>query len=687
MESRGTSSNEKNCHNGGLIVGVFQATLLILAVTAFVLWYLPAHYKPRPVAGNTHWGPAVSFAFGEGFKNPLAPFGSKLYGFLNHSDPKELKYNDVMHPMPAEPMTAFQRHHTYLLVLIGVCWWLFGVSWINVAPLVALMAAVSSICIYGILRLRVRPWIAFVGACALFACPAQLALLHYVRDYSKTPLFLASFFLIAILLTRQLTTKGLLVIGVAIGFVTGFGYGIRQDIAVIWAIIPLIYLFFLPTGLSRKLGVRIASLCIAVALFFAISRPAMSARDTMGNTTAHSLVMGLFRYNHDTMGLGGAPYVWLNESLMTDSDVNTIIQDYNRRLVGERVVVDGLGLKYERAGQAFFLNLVKHFPADFISRFVAASLTTISDSPWLIVGARDTIYDISDPFIEQLQGYERPVRLYWNQYGTLLVCIALIILSWHSIRLALAVTGVLVFFTGYTSLQFQPRHFWHLGVVFICVPAFLLEEFLRLVRLSVDGQASLARAFSKQRAKAGCKRIVTFTSVLIAGFVAVFGTARLYQSKAVKNLYGQYQRVAKIPAAGLTVEDKGGQTRVLHATREAAGGEGDIRSRYDYEYIGVRFEGIGALPESLTPLHENIGPIFVKQMISGSQGPTTVFFPMTPRGKTFDIEVKGGDPASAISVFSVANPDVFPNPMVLVLPDKASSLPTHNFLIKPKRAR
>jgi hypothetical protein len=53
----------------------------------------------------------------------------------------------------------------------------------------------------------------------------------------------------------------------------------------------------------------------------------------------------------------------------------------------------------------------------------------------------------------------------------------------------------------------------------------------------------------------------------------------------------------------------------------------------------------------------------------------------------FDIRIKGGDPAAKISVASIPNPDAFPNPMVLVLPDDSTSISTHNSLITPKRAR
>lgn len=688
MKSISSSDQEKSArYLYGTPAGIIRVTLLMLAAAAFVMWYYPTYYTPRPVAGNTHLGPAVTFAFGEGFKNPTVPPTSKLGGFLNHSTPESLSYDDVDHPIPGTEMSSFQWHHCYLIGLIGLCWRLFGVSWIALGPLLAVMAAVSVASVYGILRSAVRPSIAWFGALALLACPAQLALLHYSRDYSKTPIFFAVFYLLTVLLCRPLGTKGLLLMGGALGLLTGFGYGIRQDVYVIWGILPIVYLFFLPTGILQKPVARFASLSLAAVLFLIISRPAMSARETLGNTTAHHLIMGLFRYNHDTMGLGGAPYVWLNEEVMTDNYVNTIVQDHNRQLVGKRVVVDSLGVEYDRAGKAFVKNIATHFPADFLTRVLAASSTTVRDSPWLIVGASPAMYDVSDPFIQYLQNAQAKLRNFWNAYGVLFVFVSLTIISWRSLRLALAATGLIFFFTGYTALQFQPRHFWHLGVVAICVSAFLLEELLRIVTIVLRGKDSIKKACASLSDRAGIQRVAAYIAIVVLGTAGVVGSARLYQTKIVTALFDTYRAAAVVPAASTVLEKTGEDTQVLHVMHGAKAGEGDIRDRYDYEYIAVRFEGSGALPDSITPLNQNSGPIEVQKMAPRSRAPATVYFPMYEGAGKFDIRIKGGDPAAKISVASIPNPDAFPNPMVLVLPDDSTSISTHNSLITPKRAR
>lgn len=668
-------------------IGVVRVALLMTAAAVFVLWYYPTYYKPRPVISNTHLGPAITFAFGEGFKDPTVPPTSKIGGFLNHSDPVTVEYGDVSHPIPSTSMSPFQRHHCYLIALIGICWRLFGVSWLALGPLLALMAAVSVACVYGILRLRVRPWIAWFAALALLSLPAQLALLQYTRDYSKTPIFFLVFFLLSILLCRPLGSKGLMLMGAALGVVTGFGYGIRQDVYVIWGILPIVYIFFLPTGLFRKPVARAASLALAAVLFIIISRPAMSARESMGNSTAHHLVMGLFKYNHDTMGLGGAPYIWLNEQLMTDNYVSSIIQDHHRRLVGKRVNVNALGLEYDRAGQLFFKNLVTHFPADFLIRVLAASLTTIRDSPWLIVGVTPAMYDVSDPLIEYLQRVQAKPRNFWNAYGPALLFLGLTVLSWRSLRLALAATGLIVFFTGYTSLQFQPRHFWHLGVVYICVVAFLVEELVRLAGVVLGGREKIRSACSTLGDKAGMKRVAAYITVVLAGAVGVVGLARAYQAQIVATLFESYRVARVVPAASVTKEKIGENTQLLHVVRAPNASDDDVRARYDYDYIALRFEGTGALPESITPLHENSAKIEVRKMVPNSQGPATIYFPMTPRAGTVDIRIEGGDSAAQVSVASISNPDIFPNPMVLVLPDDSASLASHNSLIAPMKGK
>jgi len=647
------------------------------------MWYFPKYYVPRPVPANPYFGAAVTYAFGEGLKNPEVPPNSKLAGFLNHSNPGTLKYDDVMHPIPGGPMVPFQENHRYLMVLVGFFWRLFGVSWAALGPLVGIMAAVSALCVYGILRTRARPLIAACGAAALLASPTYLGLMHYIRDYAKTPVFFMAFYLMSILLTRTLSSSRLLLMGVAFGVVIGIGGGIRLDLEVIWVVVPFLYLFFLPTGVRRMSLARLGSLAVAVAVFIGMSAPA--ARNPH-NLTSHLLIMGLLKYNQDSMGVGGAPYIWYNESLMTDSYVNQVIQDQNRRMAGKRIDVNYGSLDYDRAGKALVANIVRNFPADFVTRFLAASVTTIRDAPWLIVGALPTMYDISNTYIQRLQPSQRALRLFWNQYGPWLVFLALMVLSWHSLRLALATTGLLLFFTGYSALQFQPRHFWHLGLVFVCVVAFLAEETLRGVQIVFGGTATLRSALGQLLNAQRAKRAVCYVLTVVVGLVSTLGAARLYQSYNVKALYAKYRTASLMPIPITSIDEAVGGTRTIHATPAPIADDSDIGARYDFSYIAVQFEGSGPLPTSFNLLNNNFSPISVQGVAGGvTNGPATVYLPWFRGARNIDIEIRGGDPAGKVSIYSIVNRDEFPIPMLLVLPKDSTSLATHAAFTEPKR--
>jgi hypothetical protein len=582
-------------------------------------------------------------------------------------------------------MSAFQENHRYLMVLAGLCWRVFGVSWAALGPLIGIMAAVSALCVYGILRTRVRPVLAALGAIALVAYPSHLALTHYIRDYAKTPVFFAAFYLMSIILTRSLSTPKLLLMGAVFGLVVGIGGGIRLDLEVVLVIIPFLYLFFLPTGVTRKSLARLGSLFLVFAVFFTMSAPA--ARNPH-NLTSHLLTMGLLKYNHDTMGFGGAPYIWYNESLMTDNYVNTVIQDYNRRLAGTRVDVNYGSAEYHRAGASLITNLVRTFPADFITRFFAASITTIRDAPWLIVGALPTMYDVTDPLIQGLQNSQRELRSVWNAYGPWIVVLLLVVMSWHSLRLALATTGLLLFFSGYSCLQFQPRHFWHLGVIFICAVTFLLEEFLRVLSIARGGRASIKQALSQLRNVQRARSVISYIVIVMLGLASTLGVARLYQAATVNALFEKYRTASLLPATISSIDKTESGTRTIHATPAPIVDGSDSRLRYDVSYIALTFEGTGPLPTYLNLLNNNFSPINVQQLGGGVvNGPATVYLPWFQGAKSIDIEVRGGDPEAKVSIYSVANPDDFPVPMVAVLPSNTSALTTHNSFITPKRHR
>lgn len=647
------------------------------------MWYFSTYYVPKAVPANPYFGAAVTYAFGEGLKNPDLPPQSKLAGFLNHCNPGSLAYEDVTHPIPGGPMSAFQENHRYLMMLVGLCWRVFGVSWAALGPLISIMAAVSSLCVYGILRTRVRPVLAGLAAIAVVAFPSHLALMHYIRDYAKTPVFFITFYLMSIFLTRSLSAVKLLVMGVVFGLVVGVGGGIRLDLKVVLVILPFLYIFCPPTGITRMPLTRLISLALAFGVFFTVSAP--EARNPH-NLTPHLLAIGLLKYNHDSMGFGGAPYIWYNEPLMTDNYVNTLIQDHNRRLAGTRVDVNYGSPEYHRAGMSLITNIARHFPADVITRFFASSLTTIRDAPWLIVGALPTMYDVTDPLIQRLQNSQRGLRALWNAYGPCMVGIALVVVSWHSLRLALATTGLLLFFTGYSSLQFQPRHFWHLGAIFICIVAFLLEEVLRMLNVIRGGvptvKQRLPQLLNAQRARS----VLSYILIVTLGVALPLGAARLYQASTMKALYEKYRTATLLPATISSIDQTVSGTRTIHAVPAPILEDTDIRARYDIAYIAVRFEGTGPLPTFLNLSNNNFSPIDPQQLSGGvTHGPATVYLPWFQSAKAIDIELRGGEPDEKVSIYSIANSDDFPVAMVLVLPDDSSKLATHNSFIAPKR--
>ncbi len=127
-----------------------RAIILITSSTSLVSWYLTTYHVPRPAPFNPHLGAAVTFAFGEGLKDPITPLDSKLAGVLNHTTPSSLEYSDIPLPMPTRDLFSVPK------ILHLAC----GADWI-------VCAATPSI--RGVLQ-----WKALARCCGLpRSCPAR----------------------------------------------------------------------------------------------------------------------------------------------------------------------------------------------------------------------------------------------------------------------------------------------------------------------------------------------------------------------------------------------------------------------------------------------------------------------------------------------------------------------------------
>lgn len=662
-----------------------EALLVALLMGAAGLaggWYHATYGLDRPFVFRAQLGPAVAFALGDGLVNAGTASGTKLEGFLTRGAPPALSREDVPRVGAPVPLNLAQRTHLYLLALVGVCWWIFGVSWASLAPLMGALSALSVGLAYALIRLGTRAGVAALGASLFFLAPNHIALIDSPRDYAKTPVFLAVLVLLGVLLTRPMRPRGLLAMGALLGAVIGVGYGIRQDVGVTLLVLPPLFLVFLPGGMTRQPLAGLGATLLAAAFFLAFAAPMLWTRGTAGDTTSHHVIGGLFRYNEEMMGVGGAPYLWHNEDVMTDGFIVATVEDFSRRELGRAGLLP-YSVAYERAARAYWETLFAQFPADVLTRAYGSARTIASDGPWLVSGPAFSAYDARDPIVAGLQRLQRLPRLWWNAVSPGVCLLALLLISARSLRLALACLGLLIFFAGYPSIQFQARHFAHLCALPILAAALLGEGILqvgaRAWRRGTD--AAAGRSSPPAGGRRAVERMALFALLGAGLLVGPLWALRWWQDRSVGRLFERYGAARLVPATDAAVERTPDGRRILRALPAPPT---DAQRPSTRDYLALRIEGSGPLPERVLtgqPLGQDIR---VRAMAGeGAHAPALVFFPVGRGLRSYTVEVQGGDAGAGLELFRVADQERFPVLMTLVLPDDRSALRAHKVLTGP----
>ena len=135
-----------------------------------------------------------------------------------------------------------------------------------------------------------------------------------------------------------------------------------------------------------------------------------------------------------------------------------------------------LSPEYDHAMLVYILKIVRHFPADIMVR-AYGSVATILELPFTAgVHANAVPYGIHDETV--LKFYQAQIRLLnvLNGFGAVAVAGALVTISARSIRAAVALLLLLLYFGGYPAIQFHVRHYFHLEFIGWWALAFLADR-------------------------------------------------------------------------------------------------------------------------------------------------------------------------------------------------------------------
>lgn len=504
------------------------------------------------------FAPAVMLAYGEGYINPdlnqipkLNAFMDTITWFREDSLPRvdQFAKTDLPKIIPQIPFNTLHDRERYLIYLVAFFWRIFGVAWSSLTPLYGILFGTTVAIAYGLFRLGMGRGISVLCTVMFMTSPIHLEYLPCLRDYSKAPFILGALFITGYIVSHTLTQRSLWGWVAGCGILLGIGTGFRMDVLICVPPLLAVLLFFLPRSEQTTWGTRLAAIGCFLVVLLITSWPVFSTLGKGGNK-CHPAIMGLMYPFSERLGVGGTSYEfgqWGRDAEVF-ALVNTYAHHKNPQL--NRFLIHGTP-DYEKAADQYTAELVKTFPADLMTRACAATLRIVDElraGPSHMAPRR-----MANQFLLAMFNIRLHVEQYLFGHMRYLCLGVLCLLACRNLSLAFAVFGLVLYFAGYSAVQFSSRHYFHLEVI----PLWFGGVFWNGVLGMVQGEKrrQLQNAFSDllRRDQVYRSPLLRRMALFLIGAVLVvaipLGSLCWYQERQVTALFHQYQQADRNPVA------------------------------------------------------------------------------------------------------------------------------------------
>jgi hypothetical protein len=479
---------------------------------------------------QAEFGPALMMACGRGLQNPDVGKVSALEAFLSEQA-DAVDCADLPATIPMTGLDAFQRASRYLEVSVALTWKVMGVSWSRLAILPGILFGTVAALTYGLFRLALSRPFALLGMVPVFMSTPNLMLTPQIRDYAKGPFLLAVMLMMGLLVVRPGNRGRAVAVSALAGGVVGLGLGFRTDLMI--ALPPfLLTLAFLVPALS--IGARIAAMTAFLVSFAIVASPML--RDySHGNNIGPVALLGLTTPFDRPLGI--QPSVYAFGGQYNDSLIFSIVNSYVIRNGDKPVGVVYGTAEHGRAAMAYIGEIAKVFPADLITRTVAA---TRAIPRYFLDSSLYAPTWVRSVALLQLYRFRASVSSRLAPLGVSAIAAATIVIGLENTRAALLIVLVMVAFAGASAVQFHERHFYYL-------------QFLPWWAFGVLAQALLRRRAWGSVTVSDLKRVVVLCTTVMVGGGSAIVLSRAHQSQAAARLFDSY---ATAPRRDLSTLDR-----------------------------------------------------------------------------------------------------------------------------------
>ena len=465
----------------------------------------------RQMFYQSYFEPAVHWTCGRGFVRSIAGPQGAVGAFLR-TERDSITCADV-NPGPVTTEGLYQRAWLYLMLSVGVTWWLLGMSWSGLAPLFGVLFGLTVTTAYALFRLAMGRMVAAGAAVALMVSTLHLTNLPHLRDYAKAP-FVLMLVLIALLFAiRPLSTRAAIALAAAYGAILGVGYGFRSDLL---ANVPpfMLALAFMPDDWRKKRWRAPAALATTAAVFFLVAAPINQQVARTGSCLGHVTLLGFSAPFTDALHVKPAAYDL--GIVFNDEVLDAVVTGYANRRAPGTGALEYCAPEYDQVTAAYLSDIARVFPADLLVRAYGSTRQILDIAfEWIDPPARLGIVHVA------FRARALVLKLL-DGLGVWLAAAALLAISTVNLRVAVFALLMLLYFGGYPAAQFAPRHYFHLEFIGWLIIGFLVHHLVHAVR-------TRRFAFSVRAA-------VTFAAMAMAIILVPLWISRAYQHTAVRDV-------------------------------------------------------------------------------------------------------------------------------------------------------
>jgi hypothetical protein len=530
------------------------STLLDVAIVAVVLLFsasiaydLLAERRLNTLVGTLP--PALMLACGHGLVEPIA--ASPALQEFQHRQRPSVSCADAVGDGRGSIPTSEVMSTRYAEYAIALAFRIGGISWRTVDAYLAILFGLSMSLAYALFRLVTGRVLSVIGVALLVFSPHALGVALPYRDFSKEFWFLAGWLGIAVLLRRgrPLASPAIYLPAVATGLVLGLGLGFRADMAIM---VPA-FVAVIVVGLRGMTRATIKVKAIAAGAFvltYLVAGAPILMTFAAESSVSHVIVLGLVTPFTDGLGLESPPYdfgnLYSDDFAIETVHVHALLVDHDASLGELRTRA------YDRQGMSLLRDAAWHFPADFAVRGLGATRQALVN-PFdpQTTAETSSMPALAKTPVRRLLLRGRNAAAGWlHGYELLLVAVACFAVAVRDRWLAAVTTLLVLYFPGYSMLQFSRRHTFHLDVVAVGV-----------MLVAFGGAASLiARLWREHRAgKLGTvwaefiapAALGALTGVLLwSAGAGVLKVLRVWQQRQVTTLF---ERTLAAPSSDMAM--------------------------------------------------------------------------------------------------------------------------------------